>query len=694
MKLKIIPLAIIFFCNINSSFADSCSRFITDGTFENDIDIDVSGNRKPIKNSMELEGGWYSVDDLEGSDENSPDLVGTGGHQFPGAPQSTDFGKRFVAAASSEAIGVKLAEPLVKGRSYILKFKGYGIKNPHIKFYFSDSGNKIFPKDKEDYDKVVKTVLKKESWESFSFPFTAKKNYKHMLFMVRKKLTVVRWAGIDNVEIVQSDCCIGNLVPNPGFEESTHPELEGDQGAYLTHWKGIVTHGTRHGGRMPRSAGNPIPAAVTSASEQSHGSYFYNLGSYHPSFGTVKDNDRNEWKTVKLKFPLKPGTPYRVKFLGASKNTVRHSKAHVDLKFSEESPYSVVGSGVPTAEEVTNYPAQYVMYNLKLDGPRKDWNLYSEDFIAEKEHQHLIIQAKKGYHAAIDEFCVTNEPFKLKDTKLYYNTANSLRHVDINKVETTLTPGSDYNFFGMTLLDSAEPNIMLADNDKGILQVKSKFNGSIYNKFNKVRNQSLVTDQVVLGNDLYILANYRLRKVSNGAINPAGPETVINLPQQLQSPFSIEVIQGHLVVAGVDKLAIVNPASGQSALLTGHGVTMSGFMTVGPSDQLIIADPGQDAIKALTSTQIVNAITSLGTSATVIPVGPASTISQGGLLSDLSTELIRGPIGVYSFGQKIWVTVDTGSGQPGRIITINLGNNTQDLYKTNIPGPRDIIVVQ
>lgn len=76
-------------------------------------------------------------------------------------------------------------------------------------------------------------------------------------------------------------------------------------------------------------------------------------------------------------------------------------------------------------------------------------------------------------------------------------------------------------------------------------------------------------------------------------------------------------------------------------------------------------------------------------------VGSFAVVSQDPLLSDMVTgseKMIRGPIGIdVDASGKIWVTVDTGTRKPGKIVTIDPSDNAE-LYLDNIQGPRDLFV--
>jgi hypothetical protein len=173
--------------------------------------------------------------------------------------------------------------------------------------------------------------------------------------------------------------------------------------------------------------------------------------------------------------------------------------------------------------------------------------------------------------------------------------------------------------------------------------------------------------------------------------------TALALPVSMTAPFSLARAGHLLLVAGGDQIALFNTANGQSATVQNHGVTLAGFMDFGDNGRIYIAEPGADAIRVIDETDIQTLATQLA-NGQPLDVGALTILTQGGLLQDAlnggGDHTIRGPIGVDHFGSTVWVTVDGGTNQPGRIVEIDDTTGAKTLFLDNVEGPRDLVIWQ
>lgn len=673
------------------SIAASCyQNHFQSGTFEN-------GNYPPnyvLSEGESLPGGWYNA-------SGTVDIVGPDYTNYAGQSMSAINGSKWIQLAgqdyNQETLGVPLAFDMIAGTEYTIRLWAHG-KTTNLKIYLSEATGILNGNDTSSFYKVVDVEIKKKSWEEHEFSFTSPISAKQVLFKNHGnplQLDDIRLAtegGICRPKLCTSSS--NNLIKHSGFES------DGPYGGWGSIQRDIdnrLVNAQTANNHFIEETVNPMPNVHSTNNNNKHWMVLHSLQRPGLCFWCNSYPEGNGAITAPLTQATVPGQTYRLSFMGASKNPLTRSPAHININLSNHSYCSTPPCNTDTndwAEEITG--DQTILDSFKLDQKANEWHLYHHDFIANSELKYVLIQAQKGVEPALDDICITSEPFrkKLDKTKLFYSTYNSVRHVNTDKATTTIKSSSSFDLFGLSFMNE---KLILSDGSAGINGIRPLYTSPAENQITQLIQRSLATDFDFNDANAYIAANYKIYKANNFLSNTTNAISEMHDINSVQAPFSLASSGHYLFVAGQNQISLTNLISGQTSLISNHGVSMFGFLDMGEDGRLYIADPASDSVRVLTTPQVSSLKTSLDNN-TPLNVGTFTTLSQGALLDDqmngVQDHEIRGPIGVDYLNGILWVTVDTGTNKNGRIIMIDSQNGTQTSYLDNIPGPRDLVVLQ
>lgn len=283
------------------------------------------------------------------------------------------------------------------------------------------------------------------------------------------------------------------------------------------------------------------------------------------------------------------------------------------------------------------------------------------------------------------------KPPSLEKSKLFYSTFNSVRQIDVSNNEWTVhfESSNSSSIYGLNFIENQDKLWFTSSFPAGVWEIKPLYQHYQYNEFRSVFNSSLSTPSDVETDKTtgatYVAANYSVYKSNGNIVN------LLNSVNLVNQPFSLVVAKNHLIVAGVSQVSITNLGNMNTALFGNPNIGMAGFMCLGGNNIIYITDPSNNSIKKLTENELDYAIQDLANNTTI--TSSFSQITSGNLLNEtVNSSNIRGPIGIDVKGNSLYVTVDTGTNNPGRIVKIDILTGNQTIFKNNVPGPRDIIV--
>ena len=541
-----------------------------------------------------------------------------------------------------------------------------------------------------------------KKWTEYTVTFTAITEEKHIMFK-NMGTTTNQPVYLDKVSVASEggSCALkgctpqsNNLVAHGGFEGGG---AYGGWGSIQRDMDSRLVDAGSSGNAFIEETVNPMSYAHSPLYGNTHWMVLHTKQRPGLCFWCNNFDEGNSAVTIPLLKPTVPGLSYRLSFFGATKNPLTSKRAHINVNIADDPYCTAPNCSSDTIDWQESIQGdQSLMNDFEFNGEKNKWILYHRDFVATGAMTHILLQAQDGVEPALDDICITREPFleQLRPAKLYYNTYNSVRHMSEDAVETTVKSDNGFDLFGLDLVGDA---LLLSDNGVGVRSVEGLFTTTDANEVTTRVSRSLATDLVRDGSNAYLAANYGVHKIAGFAATGQNTTSQMNTINAVATPFSLAVSDGYLFVAGASQLSLTNLSNGQTKLVNGHGVNMFGFLDMGDDGQLYAADPASDAVRVITSAQIATLKSGLNNNAT-LNIGPLSVLSQGGLLADQMNGSaghdIRGPIGVDHKGDTVWVTIDTGAGQDGRIISIDATSGAQVLFADDIPGPRDLVVVQ
>ncbi|MGB0960769.1 MAG: hypothetical protein ACPGVK_10995 [Halocynthiibacter sp.] len=705
MKFSSIHILILFLLLPLQGLAQGCfQNMLPNGSFEGGLHGGVPIEDLPhgLSNSEQLAGGWYNagatVDVNQVGDGNYRGFSPTAD-----AVDGTQWLTLYSNSYQKEAIAVTMDVPVQAGKNYRVSFyaavsnsNGGKNKKTKMRVYISDRTSELSWDDRNGYERVGTQKVKGLGWTRYSFDFKADSNATQFMIGNRNPAGKGRIVALDQVVMTSLDdeceptVCgpgVNNLVQDPGFEKPSDMSPWG----YIFH-----THTNRRTSASDTSNSfmntkTPVDATYSSDNGNTHWMVLNSLERPGACFWCNSFNEANGAVVVKLKSPTIPGQTYRLSFMGATANPWSRKPAHVNVGLSH-TPHC--GGACSGADWVTDIPVEQAIYdNKKLDQKPKTWALYHKDFAASGDYQYLTIQAQDGVEPALDDVCLTADPFLtyLEPAKLYYTTNTAVHHVDDAKVDTTVAHDASYDLFG---LERHGSKVIASDNQLGFLKVEAQYPSPQLNTVTHINGSNLATDMVLAMNgQAYFAADYKIFKIPNLA--NASSQSPLAAAWNLTAPFSLAYSENYLFSAGRNQIAITNLLTHQSQVIQGHGINMAGFMDLGDDGRLYIADPAADAVRVVAAPQLAALKAQLDANM-VVTVGAFSTLSAGGLLDDAlqgaGDHAIRGPIGVDHKEDTVWVTVDQGSNATGRIVAIDANSAQQSLYLDGIDAPRDIVV--
>ncbi|MGR3712400.1 MAG: hypothetical protein ACU0A6_04700 [Shimia sp.] len=550
------------------------------------------------------------------------------------------------------------------------------------------------------YEHLAIQRISDKDWQHYSLTFITAAASDKLLIRANHTNADYHMISIDDIKLTLGGCeCTAqlcgpetnNLIADGGFEA----------GNGATGWKSIFRN---YDNRRTSAAdtsnsfwATKTPVKSTHSSDNDNKFWMVLTTMFRPGicFFCSYATDENGAQMIKLKTPTIPGQTYRLSFMAATANPWRHKKAHINAGLRHA--HYCDPDGCSGQAWHTDIPLDFQIYdNFKLDGKSKEWTFFYQDITADDAYQWFFVQAQDGVEPALDDMCLTADPFRLPlpEPKLYYTTNTSVRHVGLDKTTTTVNHVSDYDLFS---IEREGNNLIVVDNAKGILRVSPDFTSHEMNTATTIRPATFGTDTETRPSTATAFAvNYGAQTIPDLQTQPTSG-TALALPVSMTAPFSLARAGHLLLVAGGDQIALFNTANGQSATVQNHGVTLAGFMDFGDNGRIYIAEPGADAIRVIDETDIQTLATQLA-NGQPLDVGALTILTQGGLLQDAlnggGDHTIRGPIGVDHFGSTVWVTVDGGTNQPGRIVEIDDTTGAKTLFLDNVEGPRDLVIWQ
>jgi hypothetical protein len=285
----------------------------------------------------------------------------------------------------------------------------------------------------------------------------------------------------------------------------------------------------------------------------------------------------------------------------------------------------------------------------------------------------------------------TYKPPNLIKTKLFYNTHNTINQIDVNNNEWTVhyDNNSFSSLYGLQFTNNRKQiRFTSTAPASGIWEIEPLYQGTGFNNFRNVFSKNLPSDLTTDPSTgiTYVAANYGIHRYDGSNLQALSSINLVN------QPFSLVIAKGHLIVAGENQVSITNLSNMTTGLFV-NSVGMAGFMCLSSSNDIYIADPSDNSIKKLTENDLDYAIQDLANNTTI--TSSFGLVTAGNLLDEVSGVSdwnIRGPIGIDIKGNDLYITVDTGTSQPGKIVKVNIISTSQTLLYNNIPGPRDILV--